>query len=269
MTIRLLTIDLDGTLVTDVKHIPTRTRAAITAAMAQGVMVALATGREYRVAAKVAAELGLNSPVICYNGNVVRDYRTDELVSATFVPLDISRQMIKLARQQKYPLIMFMTRGNYTELPSSLMEETIAANGTRLKTANNLLTLLTEKKQPIKFLTVQPAAETAAVFQQMMTTFGDKLTVVQSAPIYVEAFWPTASKGAALRLLAERNQIPLEATMAIGDHDNDMSMLEVAGFSVAMGNGSPGAKAAADVVGPAVEAEGVAWAIETYILGKG
>ncbi|MEM7029174.1 MAG: HAD family hydrolase [Chloroflexota bacterium] len=268
MGIRLLTIDLDGTLAVNIDNVPTRTAKAIADTMAKGVFVSVATGREYNAAARVAKALNLNSPVICYQGNIIRDHRTNTLLSATFVPLDICRQFIKFAREQKFPLVLFMEQGNYTELPTPLMKAEVVTHGTPVSTVNNLLTLLDEQSKPLKLLTVQPADQTPAVFEAISQTFGDQLTVVRSADMYVEAFWPTASKGAALEFLATQHEIDMTNTMAIGDHDNDISMLEKAGVSVAMGNGSPGAKKAAGIIAPSVAEEGVAWAIETYILEK-
>jgi len=266
MAVRLLALDLDGTLTNDVSTIPARTQETITAAMAQGVKVALATGRDYQVTADVARRLGLNAPVICYQGGLLRDYQSGETWLAEFVPLDVSRRLIKFARARKMPMVMFMADDNVTEFPSQQMQYRVAQRGTSLTIVNNLLSLLDDEVKPIKFLFVQPKRQNDRVYQQLEAEFGSALTVVRSAEIYVEAFWPSMSKGRALQILADRLQIPMAQTMAIGDHDNDISMLNVAQISVAMADGSPGARAAADIIAPPVAEEGVAWAIQTYIL---
>ena len=267
MQIKLVAIDLDGTLTVDADPIPQRTQDAIADALAAGVIVVLATGRAYNVAAKTAAALNLSGPVIAYQGGLVQDYHTDQILLAEYMPLDISRRVIKFARAKKLPLVMYMPGGIYTELPTDLMLERFQAHGTSLAIAHNLLTLLDETEQPIKFLTVQPPERNDEIFELIEAEFNETLTVIRSSEVYVEAYWPTISKGRALQMLAEQYQIPLIQTMAIGDHDNDISMLRMAGLGIAMGNGSTQVKAVADVIAPSVQEVGVAWAIEKYVLG--
>ncbi len=84
----------------------------------------------------------------------------------------------------------------------------------------------------------------------------------------IEATGPSISKGEALARLAAHVGVSQSGTMAVGDQDNDVSMIAWAGLGVAMGNASPAAKAAADVIAPVLEADGAAWAIERYVLGQ-
>jgi hypothetical protein len=101
----------------------------------------------------------------------------------------------------------------------------------------------------------------------LQARFDGRLQVVRSWSRLVEATGPNASKGEALACLAAHLGIPQPATMAIGDQDNDVSMIAWAGLGLAMGNASPAARGAARVIAPPLEAEGVVWAIERYILG--
>jgi len=266
MAVKLLTLDLDGTLTTDLAVIPAKTREAIDQAMQRGVKVALATGREYKTAAIIARQLKLNAPVICYQGGVIRDQRTNKTLLAVFVPLEVSRRLIKFARAQKLPLVMYMMDGNFTEFPSSQLQRLFERDRAPLTIVHNLLSVLDEAAQPLKFVFVQPKGQNDKIYHLVEPGFGEELTVIRSSNILVEAFWPGASKGQALRVLADYFNIPLAQTMAIGDHDNDISMVQLAGLGVAMGNGSPEVKKAADVIAPPVSEEGVVWAIQRYIL---
>jgi len=264
--IKLIAIDLDGTLSTNLPQIPPQTRQALTATIAQGVKIALATGRPYPMAAQIARDLDLNAPVIVYQGAVVRDPWSEETLHAETMPLAVSRRLIKFARDKKLHLVLYMADGNYTELPSNQMEQAVGREGVPLLIVHNLLAVLGDETKPIKGVFVQPRSKNEAVYQLLKDQFSPELTVLRSADILVEALWPTVSKGNGLRLLAERFGVSPDETMAIGDQDNDISMLQAAGLGVAMGNGSEGAKAAADVLAPSVEEAGVAWALQRYVL---
>jgi len=268
MTPQLLAVDLDGTIVADLSTVSGRVRAALQQAMARGVTIALATGREYAVTARFARQLKTNGPLICYQGGLVRDPRTGRTLLAHFIPADLSRRVIKFARARKLPMLLYTADEAFAELPTPLMRRTFERAGSPFSLVNNLLAVLNDETLPLKFLFIQPERESAGVRRQLQTTFGDALTITQSHATMVEATPPGVSKGAALRALAEHLGIPLSQTVAIGDQDNDAAMLSIAGLGIAMGNASARAKEAADVIAPPLSEDGAAWAIERYVLRK-
>lgn len=268
MEIKLLASDLDGTLVTNLAGTSNRVKLAVAQAVEKGIKVVLATGREYRITAGFAQTFGTNAPIICYQGGLIQDHQTGEILSAQYIPADISRRVIKFARARKLPMQLYSPQASYAELPSTLMYRTFFEQAkTPYVLVHNLLSALSDDELPIKFLFVQPESRSAGVYQLLKREFGAELTVIQSHETMIEVILPSVSKGEALKLVARRFDIPLSQVMAMGDQDNDVSMLEAAGFSVAMGNGSAQAKAAADVIAPPVTEDGAAWAIEKYILG--
>lgn len=266
MSIKLLALDLDGTLTANLTIIPTKTQRAVQAAMDRGVRVTLATGRDHRTASAIARRLKLNTPLITYQGALIRDHRNDETWHVEYMPLVESRNLIRFARSKKLPLVMYLSDGIYTEFPTAFMEDHFAADNVPLIIVNNLLAALDDDNRPFKFLFVQPAERRERVYRLLKPQFGRTLTVVRSSHILVELLWPAVSKGRALTILADHLGIPLPETMAVGDHDNDASLLETAGLAVAMENGTETVKALADAVAPPVEREGVVWAIERYLL---
>jgi Cof subfamily protein (haloacid dehalogenase superfamily) len=268
MRIRLLAVDLDGTLTAKLPVVPVETVRALKEAIDKKVTVVLTTGRDYETAIRLARQLKLNGPVVCYQGALIRDSLSGETLLSDYLSLEMSRRIIKFARVKKLPMVMYMTHDNFTEFPSLQMKETYEDDGVSLTTVNNLLTLLEEDQKPIKFLFIQPKGHTKKVYQLVQPEFGRELTVTRSSNTLVETFSPSVSKGRALQLVANYLQIPLEQTMAIGDHDNDISMVELAGLGVAMENGSVQVKAVADVIAPPVQAAGAAWAIRKYILDE-
>ena len=115
----------------------------------------------------------------------------------------------------------------------------------------------------------EPEEAVPELVRDMQAQFNGHLQVVRSWDRLIEATGPSISKGEALARLAAHMGVAQSETMAVGDQDNDVSMIAWAGLGVAMGNASPAAKAAADVIAPALQADGAAWAIERYVLGEG
>ena len=266
MPVKLLALDLDGTLVADLNNISPRVKNAVSAAMARGVRVVLATGREFFITQRYARQLDISTPLICYQGALIQSPHSDTPLLAHTIPADLSRRMIKFARAKKLHLLLYTARQPYTELPSALMRDTFRQAKSEFSVVNSLLNVLHDDGLPLKFLFIQPQEKRAAVEKMLNAEFGDALHITSSLNIIVEGIMPHVSKGAALKYLAAHFGVPLSQTMAIGDHDNDISLLRTAGLGVAMGNASHGAKAVADVIAPPLAEDGAAWAIERYVL---
>ncbi len=266
MTVKLLALDLDGTIVANLNSISPRVKHAINSAMARGVRVALATGRPFSATRRYAQQLNITAPLICYQGALIQLPHEKKPLKAHTIPADLSRQVIKFARAKKLHMMLFTANASYTELPSSLMRETFRRAQAEISVVNSLLNTLFDDTLPLKFLFIQPQNECAAVQKMLTDEFGTALHITSSLDVIVEGTLPHVSKGDALKYLAAHFDIPLSHTMAIGDHDNDISLLRTAGLGVAMGNASHGAKAVADVIAPSLAEDGAAWAIERYVL---
>lgn len=266
MTIKLLASDLDGTLIADLHHVPSRTRAAIQAAIDRGVQVTLATGREWKVTQKFMEMLGLSAPVICYQGALVYHAQTGQTIARQGLSLPQTRQLIDLARTHTLSLHLFLNGKVYTEFPTEQSRSLLAYIGSNIIEVDNLKEAVTSS--PIKAMIVHPPADAGAVVIRLKAALGNNLSVFRSLEPLIEVTSPEVSKGRALATLAEYYGIAQSEVMAIGDQDNDIDMIAWAGLGVAMGNASPGAKAAADYVAPPIEEEGAAWAIERFILQK-
>jgi Cof subfamily protein (haloacid dehalogenase superfamily) len=264
--IQLLALDLDGTITADFGSIPPENAAAIAQVQARGVTVTIATGREYNATLPFARQLNITTPLICYQGGLIRHPQTEEIFLQASIPLVFSRRIIKYAREHKMHMMMYLPDQVLTEYPSDFMLKVTAAINNPVTVVNNLLAALNDETPPIKFLILTTAAQADANGRQLQEAFGDSLTVVKSHETIVELIQPGVSKGVALRHLAELLNIPLSAVMTVGDQDNDVEMLQAAGLGVAMGNASPAAKAAADVVAPPLKEGGLVWALQTYIL---
>lgn len=268
MAIKLLALDLDGTVVSDLHKVSKAVEDAIKEALAKGVVVTIATGREWPATLKFAKCLGITAPVICYQGALIQDLQNNRALKTQYIPDKLCRDIIKYARKNKLPMVLYTSDAHYTELPSPLIQKTLHTTDTSLAVVNNLLGVLSKDTHPLKFLFIQDLSNIEKVSRQLAANFGDDFSIIRTHEIIVEAILPDVSKGHALKDLAKHLDIPLSQTMAIGDQENDVSMIENAGIGIAMGNAVKSAKAVADIIAPTVADDGVAWAIKKYILNE-
>jgi Cof subfamily protein (haloacid dehalogenase superfamily) len=271
---RLLCFDYDGTAA-DGGHFPTqRVREAVSAAQRAGARVVLATGRSFGAAYRYAEALGLRDEVITYQGAVVKEMAPPH---ATLV-----REVLPLE-----PLADFLTMAEARDLDLSLYgEEEYYVTAQRRSPefhrrwfgppyyqvrsyAEALSALQAKGQMPIKGLMIVEPGEGEPLAAELHALFGGRLTVLRSHELFTEVTSPNASKGNALAFLAARYGIAQAETIAVGDSDNDISMIRWAGLGVAMGNAAPEVIAAADWVAPPVTDDGLAVVIEKYVLRNG
>lgn len=266
MTIKLVAIDLDGTLMGPDLVISGRNRAAVAAATARGVRVTIATGRMVRATAPFARLLGLSSPLICYQGAMVADMETGAVLMHQPVPLDLAREVLDLARERSWHLHLYIDDEMWVEaLTPQVAAYTALAATIRPRVMGELRQAL--DRPPTKMLIMGPPDETQRTLAVLRERFGGRLYLTWSLPTYAEIARAGCSKGAALEWLAARLGIAREETMAIGDAPNDAEMVRWAGLGVAMAGAGPELRAAADHVTASLAEDGVARAIERFVLG--
>jgi hypothetical protein len=263
MTYKLIAADLDGTLRADGQSFTPRLREAVRRAHARDARVVIATGRMYRTAAPFARDLDLNSAIICDHGATIRDPRSGEILFQKTMPLDLAREVIARASDDLAVLVC-IAEEFYTPRLSALARDFVGSYRDYLHIVPDLARALPGEPQKIIFINDESVTE--SLFIELKIRFGKVLQVVQSYPTYVELTHRDVSKGNAVAWLAERWNIAREQVIALGDHDNDRSMIEWAGLGVAMGNAIERLKAVADFVAPSVDEDGAAVVIEKFVL---
>ena len=267
--IRVLALDLDGTLTNDEKIVTPRTRAALDAAAAQGVTIVLASGRPTAGITPLAKELGLDKKggcILAYNGGKIVDCTTgaalyQKLLAPEFVP-----QLCRFAAEQDVALLTYDSRGIVCERDQDPWARKECVT-TKLE-MYHVDDLASYVDYPIckMLLTVDPArrdAVCAAGRQQ----FEGKIDIYPSSPFFIEAVPLGVMKDVSLGALLERMGLTRENLMACGDGLNDRSMIAFAGVGVAMQNAEDAVKEVADYVTAADNNhDGVAEAIEKFIL---
>ncbi len=268
---RLAVFDLDNTLIGPDLTLSPRVKEAVARALAQGVVVTIATGRGPSPTDQFAAALNLTAPLICFQGGIVYDYRARRILHETRLDPGVVPVINRLARERGWnlqfemPDMIYLPRGS--NHPEELIELLRVSRWTRVE---DFLTDLPET--PHKFiLSVHDRAERDALAAELRASFDKELaqiTVVPSHPILVEGLPRGMSKAVGLAWLAQHLDIAPGEVMAVGDNDNDAEMLRWAGLGVAMGDGSRAALAAANETVPPVAADGAAIALERFVLAQ-
>ena len=267
MTIKLLATDLDGTLLRGGKPVSAGNIAAARAAAQAGTIVTIATGRMYRAALPVAEALGLDVPIITYNGALIKS-TSGKVYYEQYLDEDICRRITDFAAERGWYLQSYSGDGLYYsayndfsrryEQSQKVSGEDIGYAGMRDKV---------EKMYKMLIITPDPAL-THDWMEQLAAEFGDTITLTQSSKDFIEIISPGISKASALVRLADMLNIDISETMAIGDANNDLPMLKAAGFSVAMGNSTDEVKAVTDAVTGNCDDDGWAQAIYKYVLNQ-
>jgi len=276
MPVKLLALDIDGTLLTPRGEITPRTQEAINQARRRGVVVVLVTGRRFGSARELVLRLELDLPLISHNGALTKNIETLETVD--FHPLDAAtaRQIIKIGRQQQVDMICCDDpHGMGTMVIEGISEKNRAMHRYLDKYRDSVVEVpdLLEYVQtaPIQMMfsgccdPIDEFAETLArAMDGQIQIFKTRYRSVDLS--ILDALSTTASKGSSLAALAAQHNIAREEVMAVGDNHNDLTMLRYAGLGVVMANAEDELKQMGFCLTASNEEDGVAQAIEKYIL---
>ena len=263
---KLIAIDLDGTLIDHRLTVAPRVKQAIAAAQAEGVTVTLASGRMFAAMVPFAQELNITVPLICYQGGLVRHPVTEETTFHLPVPADLAQEVVTLARKRGIQVNAFADDRLHVESLTPEAEVYMRIARVEATVVPDLIAFLPDNPSTKLVLVNLDESKTNRLVEELTDHFGSRLGITKSHPYYTEAIHPDVSKGRALTQLANVLDISLGQTVGIGDNLNDLSLVETAGFGIAMGNGDPRVKAAADFVSATYEEDGVAVAIEKHVL---
>ncbi len=263
--IELLALDVDGTLIDETLSIPGRVRKAVHAAQRQGVIVTLATGRMLAATVPFARELGIDAPLICYQGGLIQAPDADEPLYRATMDSEVVRDALAWRGERGWHAVLYADDALFIaerRYPEDFYRRLLGENLHWVDDFNSVL----ERREPMKFLFIADPPEADRIEAAMRRRFDGQMEIVRSHANFVEGNPLGVSKGAALRRLADHLSIPQERVMAVGDQGNDVPMLTWASVAVAMGNASVTARRAADWIAPPFSEHGAAVAIERFIL---
>jgi Cof subfamily protein (haloacid dehalogenase superfamily) len=280
----LIALDVDGTLLRSDGTIAPAVCAAIRAAAERGVHVTLATGRRFYAARELAETLGLRLPLILHGGGVIQESATGAVLYEDAIPPDTLAAVVALCLRHAYQPVLLESPAHGGRLFSGPIEADnratreylIAREGvTRtehalLPTLGNILSVATFDDDLPPLLTLQDAF-TATLGERVKLLLDRPVTPTASIrSLALDIFNAGADKGKALAHLAAQEGIALSAVMVVGDYLNDIGMMTAArnagGIAVAMGNAQPEVAAVASVHVATNDDDGVAEAIERFVL---
>lgn len=264
MNCRLIAIDLDDTLLHSENGVSPRTVSALSECVRRGITVTIATGRMFRSARAIAASLGLDAPIIAYNGGLIRSAISGKTLMHQPIEENIAQEILGLFLEKGWYIQTYIDDVLYVKERSARAKEYEKLAGV---TAIPLgPALYTQKGCPTKMLAIEAPETILEIRSLLRERYGERLFTAVSKAHYLEMAHASVDKGQALAFLAGSMKIPRHEVMAIGDSENDLAMLRWAGWGVAMGTAKPNVRAEADAVTAGCDQDGVALAIEQYVL---
>ncbi|MCG3178805.1 MAG: 5-amino-6-(5-phospho-D-ribitylamino)uracil phosphatase YitU [Phycisphaerae bacterium] len=267
MPIELVAIDLDGTLLDSNKRLTVRSHGAIERANRLGVKVVIASARPPRTVQPLYDQLGLRTVQINYNGAMVWDPRHSMVLMHRPLTPEAARAVITAARECQPEVLVSIEMLNKwcTDRYDAAQA---AAQGWTLK-PDCIAPLDEILGQPVtKLMFLAPPEAAIALEERLNARFGQQLAVARVDEAIVQVMHPRAGKSAALSLVADLYDVDRDQVMAIGDALNDLGMIQWAGLGIAVHNAHPRVRQAADYITASNDEDGVAEAIEMFVIGN-
>ncbi len=264
--IRLVALDIDGTLLNSRDELTPAVGAAVRQAAARGVAVVLATGRWYASARRWAERLDASAPIISHGGARVTDQETNADLLHLTLPLDAARELVAFMDERQ--MLVNLTVGPYTYMrPRPGLDPARVPADLRVEARH------------LPFLTAPPTSALvfdrdgiAAIPARFGARFAGRVVFVVNRTSgtfdHLTVQHPETDKGRALEAVCRALGVPPDQALAVGDAASDTAMFRVAGYSVAMGNATVEVQARATAVAPTNDEDGAAWALRTF-LGLG
>ncbi|KAF1015201.1 MAG: Sugar phosphatase YidA [Stenotrophomonas maltophilia] len=268
-SVKLVAIDMDGTLLDPAHRITPRVKQAITRARQQGVQVVLASGRPVSGLAPFLRELDIRGDddyCIACNGGIVQRVGNGEVVAEFPLTFDDFLYCERIARELGVHFQALDGARMYTPNQDISIYTVADAHLSHVPLSYRAVADMAPGMTFVKLMMIDVPEILDAAIARLPTEMTDRFAVLKSAPFFLEVFDHRAGKGPSLQKLAEHLGIDRAEVMAIGDQENDLTMLQFAGTSVAMGNAIDAAKQVARFTTGSNAEDGVALAIERFVL---
>ncbi|MCR1897607.1 Cof-type HAD-IIB family hydrolase [Irregularibacter muris] len=272
MRYKMVAIDMDGTLLTTHKQVTPKTKKALLDAQKQGAKIVITTGRIYTSALLYAQYIGLKTPIIACNGAIIQQVGKEK----TFETFPIHKKTIiegaEICKDIGADYFFFTQNKIYVGqklefFRSYLLKET-QVDPTKHISIHSIdsTSMICDIQEEILKLSIW--SQNKDIIKEALYRIHqmDNAFVTSSSPRNIELTHKNATKGNAIKTLAEYYHIPMNQVIAIGDSYNDITMIKQAGLGVAMDNGRKEVKEVADEITLSNDQEGVAAILEKYIL---
>lgn len=269
MKYKLLALDLDGTLTNSRKEISPRTlETLIRAQREKGLKIILASGRPTYGVAPLADKLELDKfggYILAYNGGEIINWQTHNILYKKHLDAEVLPYLYECAQKNNFAIVTYDNEYVLTEKPDDeyVLKEALL-NVMKIKKVDNFLNAV---KHPIvKCLIVGEPTRLARLEIEMKAHLKDRMGVFRSEPYFLELVPKGIDKALSLAVLLKKLDLKREELMAAGDGFNDLSMVKFAGMGIAMANAQEVVKENADFITLSNDEDGVACAVEKFIL---
>lgn len=266
--IRLMATDLDGTLLNSEGKLSFENTNALQMAIKAGVIVTISTGRMFSSTLRFADKIGIKNPLICYNGALVKDPQSQRVLQHTPLKIELALEMLAYLKKRNTYVQSYIDDVLYVhDKDEFFAKDYERVYGIRGAAIGDLI--YEPQIAPTKLLSMGSSLEDAQILsKELHKLFGDMIYIARSSAEFVEMMDIRVNKGIALKMLADSLGITSDEVLTIGDGENDVEMLRYAGIGCAVTNACTAAKTAAREEVPSNDENGVAWAVQKFILSR-
>lgn len=250
---QLVAADLDGTLLPGDLVVPAATTPALRALMDAGVVFVICTGRMFRSARRVAAEMGLTSGlIVCYQGAMVADLATGEELLHTRMDGALAAEVVRAMRRLGRHVNAYIDDLLYVEEVDRWARHYAEHTEVGINLVDDLAAEV-EAHRPTKLVVITEPADVEHILPGLRRRWDERLYITRSQPEYIEMTDPSITKSRTLQWLCRRLGLDERRTVACGDGMNDVDMIRWAGLGVAVAEAGAAVRATADLVVPRAE----------------
>lgn len=266
---KMIVLDIDGTLLNSEHQISSKTKTALLKAQEKGFKVVLSSGRPTHAMSKISDELELKkfgSYISSYNGGEIIRMDTEETIFSSGLTVGDQHLVFDVAKKNGVNIISYTREEILTQDDDKYIRR-------ESELCDMPINKVTDFKKEIDFCTVKclmtaSPEKVSEVFPLIHGEIGDRFNLATSAPFFIECTKKGIDKGAGLIHLAEILGVKLEEMIACGDGLNDLSMLNVVGLPVAMGNANDEVKSACSYTTMTNDEDGIAHVVEKFLMNQ-
>lgn len=262
--VKLIATDIDGTILKYNYEFSSEVKTCIKDLGKHGVKVVLVTGRMFAATHHITDELGLDTPIVCYQGGLVK--HNDEILYERNLNPEAANEIINWARKNNIHTNLYLNDELYVEKDSPTVQRYVQQgiscfevkpfDGLKLERINKILLIDYEDENKV------------TMWKEYLEVKYPNIYFIKSTPFYLEICHPEATKACAVNFLKDYWGLTREEIMTIGDQNNDLDLLSAGGIKVAMGNATEELKAVADYITDTVNNNGFVKAVEKFVYDK-
>jgi Cof subfamily protein (haloacid dehalogenase superfamily) len=261
MQYKLVVLDMDGTLLNNDHYVSSANKVAIHRLKTEGISLALASGRPYESIYPYVKDLGIDLPIIAANGALIKSPLLNKVNYSTALPINLAKEIIEYGQENQYPISLYHDGELHT-----FNESMVKVHWDLEKLNARVINKFEDEKDLYKIIYKNTPQKIEEAFNHLEQKYKGKLYITRSDDMYLDVMNINASKGKALQQLMEMLNISSHEVLVMGNSFNDITMFEVAGLAIAMDNSPQEVKNAADFVTKSNNDDGVAYALNRYIV---